>query len=74
MPYFKAKDGSVHCLDEGIDPATIPNFPQDAVAISDEEAAALQPKPELVDSTALHNEVDTHFTPEQAAILKRFIK
>lgn len=49
--HYKAPDNysisgfSLHFLDDGVDPKTVLNFPQDAVPITDEEAEALRPKP-----------------------------
>ena len=48
---YKAPDNShpsgfsLHFLDDGIDPETIPAFPKDAIAITDAEAEALRPAP-----------------------------
>lgn len=42
MPHYKDTLNNLHFLPDGVDPSTIPRFPQDAVIVSDEEAEALR--------------------------------
>jgi hypothetical protein len=39
---YKTPDGALHQLDDGIDPASVPAFPQNAVPISKTEASAIR--------------------------------
>ena len=49
MSHFKTPDGKLHFLDDGIEPASVPGFPVDAIEISDMEAATLVQVPSLSD-------------------------
>lgn len=51
MQYYKVPDSSLesgfslHALEVGVEPATVTDFPKNAIAITEEEAEALRPKP-----------------------------
>lgn len=42
MPFFKTPLGDLHFLDDHIDPASVPAFPKDAIAISGQEAELIR--------------------------------
>lgn len=69
--YYKTPANSLHFLDDEIDPATVQNFPTDAVPISDEEAESLIPSPPEPTAAEKIRALEAQYSDAQAKLTRQ---